>query len=346
MNFLWAIVFAGSIQSTTPDSWAEHALAQDSWLENFMPYEDTEDVVSFLKVAKAHGEPKSNDSAFMKDGLLLWRQESFLNDPTLPRQWQQEAEPRTALPTETGTTDPLSATSAPPQLPESSSETALVESASRAAWFLRAITHYSSLQTSARHAKLSIFFDKRYYYGMVHLVESPIQMFGRNVSMGYRITRDKIILLGGYGRKNCTNGSLKGTVQMLNVQHGDTVVVAPLDRLSQLKSGALQLPASSALDVIANAIYSPGADRSMCIVATISTNHIPQSKEAAVILNSYSVPCGETVENASVPSPINSAERASWFLENGKPFIDFRTNIMNAQSSTVFSQCSYHGICE
>jgi hypothetical protein len=78
-------------------------------------------------------------------------------------------------------------------------------SVERTIWFHTAGKLYNYSQHSIKGMLLPFVFSQRYYQGGVSFTKRPFYIFGKNSSIGYRITQDRILLLGGYGTKRSSN---------------------------------------------------------------------------------------------------------------------------------------------
>jgi hypothetical protein len=63
--------------------------------------------------------------------------------------------------------------------------------------------------------------------------------------------------------------SSDNTIESINVQDGDIVVIGTLERISQLESGQLKLDTSDSIEEIAKKVYGSDLNKSLCIVAAI-----------------------------------------------------------------------------
>ncbi|PJF16862.1 hypothetical protein PSACC_03333 [Paramicrosporidium saccamoebae] len=72
----------------------------------------------------------------------------------------------------------------------------------RTVWFRRPCGPHSTSQTTAHDGLLAIVFTERHYYGPFLLTVYSVHMAGRNMTMGCRISKDRIVLLDGYRMHN------------------------------------------------------------------------------------------------------------------------------------------------
>ncbi|PJF18449.1 hypothetical protein PSACC_01736 [Paramicrosporidium saccamoebae] len=91
------------------------------------------------------------------------------------------------------------------------------------------------------------------------------------------------------------------TVKVVSVQNDDIVIIGPLDIISQLELGFLQLSASSSPEELAKKIYGSVNNNSLCIVATISVSPGLQTTTKVMVSSSSNSPGGLAGQVIRVP---------------------------------------------
>ncbi|PJF18443.1 hypothetical protein PSACC_01738 [Paramicrosporidium saccamoebae] len=282
-----------------------------------------------LEGARERKEPVPNHSTLQKDTLSPWEQ-PLLADVEPPRderhlfpsiQQQQEAEPWVCPPAATRMTNPPSNTSVPYQPPASSSGTLPPGPEERVNWFLEDGKPFVDFQANTMGTQSSAVFSQISYYGAIKPGNLLSYMFGSNAAMGYRATRDRILLLDGYKANNPAGESLFSAWAADNLNE------------AALKSEPF--------------LHGVISDKSLYIVATILTKQIPQAKETVRELEKSSgLVTHQPFRPSSVPSPTKSAERALWFLEGSNHYKDHHIGTQDTTSLTVFGYRLYEGAVE
>ncbi|PJF18446.1 hypothetical protein PSACC_01735 [Paramicrosporidium saccamoebae] len=229
MNFFWLLVFAGSIQSTQPENWVEHALEEGSWPKDLASYGGAfvsdasveQDGFTYLEAIKERKGPVSNYSTFEKDTLPACEQRPspayhsalFVdeNNRSVPGQWQEGNEPQAVLTTEPTITDPLSIVFVPYKPPNSSSGATVAKPTERASWFPDDGELFTDSQISTWETKSSTMLSQYHYLGVIKPEKYYSQMLGSNAAMGCRMTQDRIIVLDGYSVTNPMGENLFST---------------------------------------------------------------------------------------------------------------------------------------
>jgi hypothetical protein len=133
------------------------------------------------------------------------------------------------------------------------------------------------------------------------------------------------------------------TVKALDIQDGDIVVVGPLGKILKLED--LELNASNASDIVSKAIYDPKTDKSICIVASISSSHSLQLRNTATIPCSPPVLHNKKAKNSPAPLLSSPEPNVLSFKSFGPLFQSDEQNesMQHKHASTTLRIVNYSG---